>query len=214
MKKTKNIILIIFIINFFLNQEKVNPQELKSKLNNFVIICGDKVNVRAEPNVNAKVLECLSICKDVILLKKSGKKEKIGKIEGKWAYIDTRYYKDDKHEETLKGWVFDYYLADLKNFKRVTSFIECKIEGWSGDYLLSYKFYKDGTYKRKKYDYKSRKIIDNIRGEVYRYRDIIAAHDEKDAKNLAITFYFTSEGVLCSPVKDWKTERPLCCKKD
>ena len=73
------------------------------------LLTGDNVNVRAEASTNSAALVKLSKGAKVTLLKRSDIVLTVGDKKGFWAYIDTGV-KDKKTGETIKGWVFDYYL--------------------------------------------------------------------------------------------------------
>ncbi len=75
-------------------------------------LTGDNVNVRAEAATNGAVLVKLSRGAIVTLLKRSDMALTVGDKKGFWAYIDTQV--TNKDGETVKGWVFDYYLKPLE----------------------------------------------------------------------------------------------------
>src|SRR4030042_1282261 len=142
-----NGILIGFLLLIATGIEPGKLQALEKLDNNYRIVVGDNVNIRSEQNEKSLVVAKIYIATKVQILKRTNKKIKIGDKEGEWVFIDARYYKKGTRE-TVKGWVFDYYLADLDVFEKMNSYKNCSIEGMIGDYLLSYEFYKDGTYKR------------------------------------------------------------------
>lgn len=159
--------------------------------NDYRIVVGDNVNLRSDDNEKSQVIGKIDIATKVRVLKRTNKKVKVGDKEGEWVYIDSRFFKKGTNE-TVKGWVFDYYLADLDVFKKIDTYRECKIEGMIGDYLLSYEFYKDASYKRKILEYEKNSTR-FVKGKLYRYRDVVVALDE-DSHQL---FYFRKDGFLC-----------------
>ena len=81
---------------------------------NFIrILTGDNVNVRAEASPKGEVLTMLSKGAKVKLLERSDKALTVGDKKGFWARIDTGVM-DEKKGETIKGWVFDYYLKPIE----------------------------------------------------------------------------------------------------
>ncbi len=84
---------------------------LQNQLTQTYILTGDNVNVRSEAATNGAVLLKLSKGAKVTLLKRSDVALTVGDKKGYWAFIDTGIAKKDG-EETIKGWVFDYYLKE------------------------------------------------------------------------------------------------------
>jgi hypothetical protein len=72
-------------------------------------ITGDDVNVRAGASKESKVLTTLSKGARVALIERSDRVVTIGDKKGRWVYIDT-FLPGLKKGETLRGWIFDYYL--------------------------------------------------------------------------------------------------------
>jgi hypothetical protein len=177
-----------FILFFSL----ANYSSAASKSNSLIVV-GDNVNLRQEPSPNSPIVFKLYLTKTVRVVKRTDKKITIDNKSGEWVYVDTGSFKKDSLDETIKGWVFDYYLADLNVFEKINSYKNCSIEGVVGDYLLSYEFYKDGTYKRKLFEYE-KNTNRFIKGKLYRYRDVVAAVDEDGRQEL---FYFRKDGSLC-----------------
>ena len=143
-------------------------------------------------------------------------------IKSEWVYIDTQLGNiKNLKAGTYKGWVVDYYLSDRSEFKQMDPFKDCVMEGCVGDFPLSYRFRKDGTYTRLGYlanpntpDGSKGKIF-NCEGKLYRYRDVVIAQDEKsefkDAWLIINTFYFREDGKLCSIHGDGNGNQ-LCTK--
>ena len=87
--------------------------QLKSEsTDNIYTLTGDNVNVRAEAATNGAVLLKLSKGAKVMLLKRSDTALTVGDKKGFWAYVDTQV--TNKDGESIKGWVFDYYLKEEK----------------------------------------------------------------------------------------------------
>ena len=78
---------------------------------NYYILTGDNVNIRSVPSMNSSVLYMLKINSKVKLIYRSDIELSAGDKKGYWAYVDTEI-KDEKERETIKGWVFDYYLKE------------------------------------------------------------------------------------------------------
>ncbi|PKL35371.1 MAG: hypothetical protein CVV44_21410 [Spirochaetae bacterium HGW-Spirochaetae-1] len=187
------ILKLVLFVSLILFQDNF----IKADENEFVIAIADNINVRSEPTTSSSILSKVYITKQVMILKRKGKKIKLGDIEGEWIFIDTRSYAKGT-KSTVKGWAFDYYFAKINDFKKMDSFKSCSIEGVVGDYLLSYKFNDNGAYKRKIYNAESGKY-DFIGGHLYRLKDVVAAIDADKKYEL---FYFTPKGILCSQQYD------------
>lgn len=187
------LILVLFFINFsLLFSQDIIPDFLGKDVG---IVVGDHVNVRKEPNLSSDIVFKQNIATKVIIITRSNKRINVDGKEGEWVYIDTRYYSDNNITETIKGWVFDYYISDLSNFKRMDNSNECYIEAWSGDYLFSLQINKDGTYKRKNYD----EAKDNFyftTGKLYKYRNVIFAKD--DNNNTYNILYVNDKAMICN----------------
>jgi uncharacterized protein YgiM (DUF1202 family) len=202
----KEILLLIFIV--ILSSCVSYSQDIKELEKNYYIVVGENVNIRTEPNQNSKIISRLDIARKVQIIKKSNTKVKIGDLDGEWVYIDSGIY-GNKLGETVKGWIFDYYLAPVKEFKKINSICEFNIEGWVGDYLLSYAVNKSGTYKRKIYNYEQDKIRTDIDGEIFRFRNVLLA---KDKNNTGYElFYFPEDNMVYSTYVDMKGKK-ICAK--
>ncbi len=164
MKNIINISILIVIILFLYNN--VFTQE-------YFTIAGDYVNLREKANSKSKVVCQLRLAEDIKFIKKSGIREKIGNIEGEWVYVDSLRFINSMYGETYKGWVLDYFLADISKFQRVKNFKKCNLDGYSGDWHGHYEFAKDGSYKS---------IINQttkINGYIYQFRDLIMLKDQQ-----------------------------------
>ncbi len=187
--------LIFTVIYLFLLGEGSSNSYFEGKL--FVV--GDNINVRDLPNINAEIIKTLRISSEVTLLEIKSDLVSVNGVEGKWIYVNTHIY-DKKGKDIIKGWVFDYYLAGIDKFKKVTKFRESKINTMVGDTLIYYEFLKDGSYRRKirEIDEYSRVLSVKIeKGHLFRYRDVVLA---MDADKQYEVFYITDKGLLCSSV--------------
>jgi hypothetical protein len=184
--------LLFFILVF----NKSNSNEYyESKL----IVVGTNVNLRIQPTIEAQVLESLKLAQEVEVKEKKAEKVVIDGKVGSWVYVDT-HSRESLEQDTIKGWVFDYYLAGIDKFKKVTKFRESKINTMVGDTLIYYEFLKDGSYRRKirEIDEYSRVLSVKIeKGHLFRYRDVVLA---MDADKQYEVFYITDKGLLCSSV--------------
>ncbi|HPV98253.1 MAG TPA: hypothetical protein PLZ78_10530 [Spirochaetota bacterium] len=185
-----SLLFVILVIN------KSNSNEYyKSK----IFVVGDNVNLRMQPTIEAQVMESLKLAQEVELKEKKAEKVIIDGKAGSWVYVDT-HSRESLEGDTIKGWVFDYYLAGIDKFKKVTKFRESKINTMVGDTLIYYEFLKDGSYRRKirEIDEYSRVLSVKIeKGHLFRYRDVVLA---MDADKHYEVFYVTDKGFLCSSV--------------
>ncbi|HOF34842.1 MAG TPA: SH3 domain-containing protein [Spirochaetota bacterium] len=121
-----NKILIIIISAIIMNLNAISNDE------KYVIVGGDKVNLRESAGLGSKILKTMDLGHMVIILKRSKETVTIDGKKGRWAYVDSRMYdvsKDGRSEndKTIKGWVFDYYLYDKSKFVKLSSFNPMKI---------------------------------------------------------------------------------------
>ena len=163
-------------------------QELKSLANSNFLISSDKVNVYLEPSTNSKVISTLHINDIVQLINIAA-----NKVNGNLIYIDTGYYSKTNSDETIKGYILDSQIADLKNFKKVNQFNDYSIFGSEGDAVFAYEFHKNGKYERYTFDEKGKKSKPIV-GSVYQYKNLIFAKDDK-TKNYLL-FYLDKDNNL------------------
>jgi hypothetical protein len=166
------------------------------QLEKLYIVIGDNINIRSNPDIKANIIKKLKLGQTVKVIQRENKKIKIGDQVGEWVYIDPGMFKKGT-TELLKGWVFDKYLAQYKDFKLVTNFMNCNIDDYEGDWLLSYEIYKNGTYKRK---YLDRNEKNNItahfcKGKLYRLKNVVIALDDTGSFEI---FVISDDGILCS----------------
>ena len=188
----KKISFIIFFIIFFQSYIFCENKILEK----IYVVVGDNINIRTEPDIKSNILNKLRIGQTVKILKRTNKKIKIGDDIGEWVYIDPSMFKKGT-TELLKGWIFDKYLAQFKDFKVITDFANCKIDDYEGDWLFSYEIYKNGTYKRKYLDRdeKNNISVHFCNGKLYRLNNVIIALDDLGAFEI---FYIDDKEFLCS----------------
>lgn len=201
----KKLLFLFLIVGLFINSYLLS--DVLKNHNHYRIVAGDKVNVRTDHNSKSTAIIQLRIGKMIKFIHGSGMKEKIGSTQGEWVYIDTLFTPIGS-EETLKGWILDYYLADFNNFQRVSKFSECIFNRNIGETILYYEFYQNGKYKRRDKDDKGRPIY--MDGSVYRYRDLIIAKDDnKEFYN----YFFINGNQLCYAHRNLKGEvECISCK--
>lgn len=190
----RELLIILFIILPFYGVSSQSDY-FKNKL--FVV--RDNANVRRLPIEDAEIVKVLNVAREVTLLGKKQDLITVDGVKGCWVYVDTHIF-DINGRDILKGWVFDYYLASIDKFKKVTKFRESKINTMVGDTLIYYEFLKDGSYRRKirEIDEYSRVLSVKIeKGHLFRYRDVVLAMDTD--KHYEV-FYVTDKGFLCSSV--------------
>ncbi|MGV7927919.1 MAG: SH3 domain-containing protein [Spirochaetota bacterium] len=170
-----------------------------------ILVVGDKINVRKEPDTGSEIVYQLRISKRVKILKTSMKKYNSNGIDGQWVYIDTQYTKPDA-SESIKGWVVDFYLADYSKFKKVKNFLDCKVKGTIGDWVMDYQFQENGKYKRfDENDSSDNKICKS--GSIYQYRKVLILKDD-DGSSIDY-FYFDENNHLCHYYRD-KEGKSFC----
>lgn len=95
-----------------------------------VPVAGDRLNVRARPDINSTVKGQLGIGEWVQITDRNPKTTIINGDEGRWTRITS-------HEQELEGWVFDYFLGTKSRMK--------PSEEW--DYTSLFYFnHTDGTF--------------------------------------------------------------------
>lgn len=140
MKNQIRMILNIFIfINFIL------PSNGFSK-NLSVPVLAENVNLREKPSINSNVVFQLPIAIDVVILHKSGDKVTINGLSGEWVYVDTNIRINNTTNETIKGWIFDYYLGYKEKFFRVMKWKKQTFTYTAGDYTPVFEIQENGTF--------------------------------------------------------------------
>jgi hypothetical protein len=194
-------LFLLFIESYTFCQNK--------QLENIYIVIGNSINIRSDSDIKSDVMGILKIGQTVKVIKRINKKVKIGNDIGEWVYIDPGIFKKGT-TEILKGWVFDKYLARFSDFKIVSDFMNCKLEGYEGDWLLSYEIKRNGTYKRKFLD---RDENNNVKvrfcnGKLYRLNNVLVALDDLGAYEILIVI---DNGILCS--RHYNADGKQICSK-
>jgi hypothetical protein len=118
--------------------------ELFAKSYNFTLTLEKDVSVYPAPEFSPSNLIKMEIGHIIMIISNSFKQVTLSNKTGNWLFIDAGYYNSGENT-TIKGWVPSFYIAEKKDFKKVTKFGEYELEGWVGDYRFDYKFNKDGT---------------------------------------------------------------------
>jgi len=206
----KKIFIIVITVGFCQIQSVSYAENAKP---NYVFVIEDNVNVKETPDVNSKTLINLRISREVDLLKKNEKKAMLKEHEGCWAYVDTLIY-NDSGNETIKGWVFDYYLAEINKFKKIKLFQESIVDAWAGDSHIYYSFYKDGTYKRRieNVDVYGNIVSEKmVNGGLYGYKNVVIARDN-NSKSYRL-FYLNENDLLCISFLYDEKNNNVCSQK-
>ena len=191
----KYIILIVLLFSLCVSGN-INSSELKSIRNNYVIIIMDNVILRREPTNKSKKITKLNIGYLVQFVKK----------QKNWIFVNTNIFKNsDVNDETIKGWVPNNCIADLKDFKKVKKFKKCKIEGDIGDYYINLEIKSNGSFIRKIRDYGTGNIT-SCKGTLYHFNKVFLARDE-DKENVDL-YLLNKNGDLCH------ADGPTICSKD
>jgi uncharacterized protein YgiM (DUF1202 family) len=111
----------------------------------YITVAGDNINLREQPSLESKIIMKLKITSSVRILKKSNKIEQINNKKGQWIFVDTDV-EDDKTKKTIKGWIFDYYVAYEFRFKKIQKWNYKKFESCIGDSCVNLTFKKDGSF--------------------------------------------------------------------
>ncbi|HNM06650.1 MAG TPA: SH3 domain-containing protein [Leptospiraceae bacterium] len=182
---------------------------------NWAGIAGSKINIREKPKKDSKVLLQVNPSDSVKVLKKTEEKILIDGREGSWVYGEfTKCTGGNGNCRTVKGWIFDYFLAYKNRLVKVTDWSYASFSESAGDIGWEYKFSKDGKYSSeesrgesmqadlkedcRKNSGKYRPGKDSffgtciVSGHLYRYLNLISL-DRKDH-----FLYINEKGKLCS----------------
>jgi hypothetical protein len=110
-----------------------------------VIVMGNNVNVRKEPAIGSDVLFQLNFGTYVKILTKNTTQVTINGNSGNWVFIDTCTMVGFS-EETIKGWMFDYYLGYYNKFEPVTDWNIKELNETAIDTVYKYKFQNSGEF--------------------------------------------------------------------
>lgn len=202
--KSKVMFFIIIMMSLYAMKVQSSDEE-------YLVVNDNYINVRTEPDINAKVVETvwkelngkeenkvrLKITEIVELLKKDDREVIIGTNKGRWAYVGLRRY-DPQTRKQLKGWVFDYYLSSVNDFSELKSLkYDMELEWAEGDAGFHIQFYKNGTFKNLISGNYGKLFIDKSKRVIalkYYYQKNIS--DSLRSENV---FFLNSEGKICLP---------------
>lgn len=172
----------------------LNARSIKPLANDQYFIIGENVNIREESNVNSKVALQLQFGSIVRLIKRTNTVEKIGEQQGEWYFVETGHRKKNSKEK-IQGWVFNYFLSNLNEFRLVEKFNHYVIENSVGDMGFRYEIFDNGKYISKRVDLSTgQKVTTN--GLIYRYRNVIFAQPNELVGGML--FLLKNNGELCS----------------
>lgn len=191
--RRKLILLIVAIFsNFFqISNGKTDTDDLLLR-----VVVYDKVNLREKPDLNSKVIGILRVTHVVKIIEGKNDIVSIGGNYGKWVYVDSIRY-DNKGNE-IKGWIFDYYLADKSKFVPVKEF-KCNMRLYCSfgdfDYILDIK--RNGTYVMNVIGEKEKG-----KGRFFIYKQAMIALDERiselDSMKISNWYYLRKDGIICN----------------
>jgi uncharacterized protein YgiM (DUF1202 family) len=140
------VLFTLFISILIFESISLQSKSAASLPDNKMIVTGDNINVRTEPGVNAPVIAQLKIGEMITFLSREEKKVSISGKEGYWTYVDTGIEDTASNTAAKKGWVFGFYLADIKDFKPVARLKKTTISLSEGGMGLTCAFTNDGMY--------------------------------------------------------------------
>jgi len=178
-----------------------------------LLVSVDNLNVRENPSIKAKAIIKLPVCSPVNILKVNSAKDVIDGKSGKWVYVDTYYPSKMNQKETIKGWIFDYYLGTKDKFSPVSVWKVKKFEYCDGDYCVYINFSSNGffTYSYDTTDLfsdckdckcllKSEKQVGkkcNGKGQVYKFNKLIWLKKEGESAKESKIVYLANDSKLC-----------------
>ncbi|MCP4129460.1 MAG: SH3 domain-containing protein [bacterium] len=162
---------------------------------NHYIVLGDKLNVRESSSLRSSVAGQLRVGTIVKVTERSSEWKKIGGNTGQWVKITTETSFANSGS-SLEGWVFDYFISDIKKFRQLGRFNHNALTVKKGAATGVYTFFPDGTYSR-----------DNGRkGRLHYFRTIIIAYN---GSNPFQVFYLKNSDTLCT-IPTGKYDSPVC----
>lgn len=176
MIKYKRTFIISLVLLLALSTFRTESQVRKPSSGYFLVLA-TKLNVREKPDIKSTIIIQKNFASLVQLLKRSGKFEIIDGNKTEWVYIDTSSF-DKSGKNTIKGWVVDYYLSNLSEFKPAISFGDYYYEVLMTHDYIRINFYPDSTYNTI-YSDRVKNIEYELKGRLYQFRNIIVAQDEK-----------------------------------
>lgn len=195
-------LLVLFTVTRSASPAEENVEYMISWTNNLNLREGPGINYNPVYYITGTRKETMQliIAQSVKVLKNSDSEEIINGNKGHWVYVDTGAY-DLKRNESIKGWVFDYYLAKKEDFRPLNSLPEnLELKFGMGDALVHYKFYKDGRAEYIHDNERNKGKIDT--GRLYiEKRNLIVVIKWDEHKDLFLwsdEFLFKN-GTLCVP---------------
>mgnify|MGYP000923686825 FL=1 len=162
------------------------------------IIIGDYVNLREKPSLDSKVIKQLRITSRVKVLRSPEEKIDIKGESGHWVYVASNTYKNEKGEN-LHGWVFDSYIADVSQFKKLDSFKSLSLCGWlTGDAEVNYTFLPDGSFYSLVVDkdaYGKITSEQKVCGKLYQFKKVVLGL--YDGTSFYVAFYLLDDKNIC-----------------
>ncbi|MCX8009312.1 MAG: SH3 domain-containing protein [Patescibacteria group bacterium] len=189
-KKNFVILVSLFSVFFQLSAGETNNDD------GFRAVVYDKVYLRVSPDLNSKVIMTLSVPHVVKVEKIKDEIISIGENKGRWVYVDTRLLENDGTR--IKGWIFDYYLADKSKFERVKNF-KCNMFLYCsfGDFDFTLDIKTDGTYIMNVIGRKEKS-----KGRFFIYKQALIALDdsmsELDSLEISNKYYLRKDGMVCN----------------
>ena len=180
------------------------------KQNYFVV--GSNINLRNSYGLkNSKVISQLNYGDKVQVFKIHKKLKKINNKTGLWVFVKTEYLKNDKE---IQGWIFSTFLAAYKDFKKVKSFYNFKLDVMLGDWKAYFYFKNDGSVIREVYSDSKGKWVKS-KSMLYKYHNLYSIiDDEFNNENYFFLnkdlFYFRNNGKFCYRINNGKEN---CSKK-
>ncbi|MBN1499184.1 MAG: SH3 domain-containing protein [Spirochaetes bacterium] len=142
----------------------------------WVIVCGDQVNVRKEPDLKSGIIAKLNAGSFVYVKDEKGVDAFINGVAGRWINVNCL---DGKN---TSGWIFDKYLACKSDFKKIEKWqydpvynFESEDDDWG--YVIS----TDGSFVLKKVRYDG--LCSNIENEMKLYGGYQKKEDDKNKRN-------------------------------
>ena len=178
------------------------------------LISVDNLNIREQPNKTSKVLIQLPVCSPVNILKTNNQTEVIEGKSGKWVYVDTYMINKSNKKDTIKGWVFDYYIGYKNKFSKVTDWKIKNFEYCDGDYCVLVQFDNKGFFT---YSYDTTELFADCneckcllksekqngkkcfgKGQVFKFNKLIWLKKDGETNKDSKIVYLTTKGDLCA----------------
>ncbi|MCP5498189.1 MAG: SH3 domain-containing protein [Leptospiraceae bacterium] len=178
-----------------------------------VVLSGDNVNVRSQPNMKGKVLGRLKYGTLASIQKKINKLENINGKSGKWIYVkfeNCSFNMACETSERSDGWVFDAFVVRFSQFQKSAFGSKAELHtGDSIDYNESYDIFKNGSFHAESsWHGENGPIHDEWNGQFYRYDKLFIGIDNA-GKNHRV-FYLNDQNNMCSFARGSVGDQPLC----